>query len=54
MSGKKLMKKRFKEKLIEIHKAPMHQQKTLLDAFFENWKGTTEQVDDVCVIGVKI
>jgi serine phosphatase RsbU (regulator of sigma subunit)/tetratricopeptide (TPR) repeat protein len=54
MSGKKLMKKRFKEKLIEIHKAPMNEQRTLLDAFFENWKGTTEQVDDVCVIGIKI
>jgi hypothetical protein len=32
----------------------MNEQKEYLDQFFENWKGNAEQVDDVCVIGVKI
>jgi hypothetical protein len=29
-------------------------QKQKLDQIFENWKGDLEQVDDVCVIGIKI
>jgi hypothetical protein len=32
----------------------MEIQKQKLEAVFENWKGDLEQVDDVCVIGVKI
>ena len=52
--GKKLMKKKFKEELHKIHLHPMHDQKEYLNQFFEKWKGNTEQVDDVCVIGVRI
>jgi hypothetical protein len=29
-------------------------QKELIDKAFEEWKRDLEQVDDVCVIGVKI
>jgi hypothetical protein len=32
----------------------MAEQKQHLDQFFETWKGNTEQVDDVCVVGVRI
>jgi len=28
--------------------------KKILDETFENWKGTLDQVDDICVIGVKV
>jgi len=52
--GKKLMKKNFKEELVKIHHLSMSEQQKQLDHFFENWKGNNEQVDDVCVIGVKI
>ncbi len=52
--GKKLMKKKFKEELLKIHHQPMCEQKEHLNHFFENWKGNNEQVDDVCVIGIKI
>jgi hypothetical protein len=29
-------------------------QSALLDREFESWKGDLEQIDDVCVIGLKI
>jgi hypothetical protein len=32
----------------------MKTQQQKLDDTFENWKGNLEQVDDICVIGVKI
>jgi hypothetical protein len=32
----------------------MEIQKQKLEDVFKNWKGDLEQVDDVCVIGVKI
>ena len=52
--GKKFKYSRLKELLLEIHTKPMNEQKELLDRAFENWKGSLEQVDDVCLIGVKI
>ncbi len=53
-TGKKLMKKKFKEELLKIHTLPMVEQKAYLSSFFKNWKGSNEQVDDVCIIGVRI
>jgi len=52
--GKKLKYKPFKEMLIANANKPMEEQHQLLNDFFENWKGKSEQLDDVCVIGVKI
>ncbi len=52
--GKKLMYKPFKELLLSIQDKPMEEQKTILEKHFENWKGEHEQVDDVCIIGVRI
>lgn len=52
--GKKLKSKRFKELLLSIAHEDMEIQKEKLDAFFEEWKGEHEQLDDVCIIGVKI
>jgi len=52
--GKKYKSKNFKELLLKIHKKPMQQQKeTLMEEFFK-WKGDLEQLDDVCVIGMRI
>ena len=53
-NDKKVMKKNLKELLLSIHTKPMDEQNVFLDQFFENWKGDTEQVDDVCVVGVRI
>lgn len=52
--GKKLKSKKFKEKLIECVDLPIEQQKDFLSTFFNNWKGSLEQLDDVCILGVKI
>jgi tetratricopeptide (TPR) repeat protein len=54
VNGKKMMKKKFKEELLKIHQQPLNEQKLYLETFFESWKGNSEQVDDVCVIGVRI
>ncbi len=53
-NGKKFMHKRLKELLISIAELPMSEQKEKLSAALNNWKGNLEQVDDVCIIGVKI
>lgn len=51
--GKKFKYKAFKELLIAISELTLNQQKEQLDAHFEAWKGAHEQVDDVCVIGIR-
>ena len=52
--GKKLKTKGFETLLQSIHELPMTIQKAKLDEAFENWRGTLEQIDDVCVIGVRV
>jgi serine phosphatase RsbU (regulator of sigma subunit) len=52
--GKKLKTANFKKLLLSIQKENMTNQKQLINEAFENWKGNLEQLDDVCVIGVKI
>ena len=51
--GKKFMYKPFKELLLSIQNKTMEEQKIVLEQHFENWRGSLEQVDDVCVIGVR-
>lgn len=52
--GKKLKSKRFKEKLIECSSLPIEEQKIELQKYFNSWKGNLEQLDDICVLGIKI
>ena len=54
VKGKKYMYKKFRDILLEIHQKPMKDQHDILVDSFENWRGDLEQVDDVCVIGVRI
>lgn len=51
---KKLMNRRFKELLISIRIESMETQKSALESYFETWKGDLEQIDDVCVMGIRI
>ena len=50
---KKLMTKRFKELIVSIQENSMQQQREILNDFLANWKGETEQTDDVLVIGIR-
>ena len=52
--GKKFKYKPFKRFLIDLYSKPMIDQKKLITDSFENWRGGLEQIDDVCIIGVKI
>lgn len=52
--GKKFKYKQLKELFAENSKLPMQKQKDLLNQRFDSWRGALEQVDDVCVIGVRV
>lgn len=52
--GKKLKYTPFKNLLIALQNQPIDKHKQMLHDFFVDWKGSLEQVDDVCIIGVKI
>ncbi|MBI5219977.1 MAG: tetratricopeptide repeat protein [Bacteroidia bacterium] len=51
---KKMLKKRFKELLLEIQHLGMNEQRDFLFNTFEQWRGAHEQVDDVLVIGIRV
>jgi len=52
--GKKLMYKPFRQLLLKNMSKPLEEQKKLLSDHFEQWKGSLVQVDDVCVIGIRL
>ena len=53
-NGKKLKSKAFREFLISICDKDMSAQKKLVEEYFIQWKGSLDQVDDVCVFAVQI
>lgn len=52
--GKKFMAKRFETYISSITLNPLDEQKEMLEKEFLEWKGDLAQVDDVCLIGLKI
>ena len=52
--GKKFRYKALNELIQKIAHLSMHQQKDILNNTLENWMGNLEQVDDVCVIGIRL
>ena len=40
--------------LLNMHDKPMEDQMTFINDAFYDWKGDLEQVDDVCLIGVRV
>jgi serine phosphatase RsbU (regulator of sigma subunit) len=52
--GKKFKTANFKKLLLTIQNESIEKQKQLINESFETWKGNLEQLDDVCVIGVKV
>ncbi|MCG8576638.1 MAG: serine/threonine-protein phosphatase [Flavobacteriales bacterium] len=51
--GKKYRRAQLKKTLLRLSPKQPQEQLNLLDQDFENWKGNFEQVDDVCLIGVR-
>lgn len=52
--GKKFKAANFKKLLLSVQHEHMDRQKELILQAYETWKGDLEQIDDICVIGVKI
>jgi serine phosphatase RsbU (regulator of sigma subunit) len=53
-SGKKLKRSGFKSVLLSLAELPVENQLEGLEAFFDTWRGEFEQVDDICVIGIRL
>ncbi len=54
LKGKKFKYNQLANLLLSNLEKPLKEQKEILDKTFEDWKGINEQVDDVCIVGVKI
>lgn len=52
--GKKFKYNRFRELLIKASALPMAEQRQLLEDTLRDWQGNLEQVDDICVMGVRL
>ncbi|MES2836634.1 MAG: tetratricopeptide repeat protein [Bacteroidota bacterium] len=52
--GKKFKYKQLKNLLLEIAVLPLNKQYEAMQTAFDGWKNNLEQVDDVCVMGIKI
>lgn len=53
-NGKKFMYKKLRNILENVGQLDMNEQNKTLQEQFDNWKGNIEQVDDVCIIGVRV
>ena len=51
--GKKYRTRNFKKLLLQISDLPSKEQSKALDKELADWKGETEQVDDICIMGVQ-
>lgn len=54
IKGKKFKDSNMKKLILEICQQDMEKQMQLMDKSIESWKGQLEQVDDICVAGIKI
>jgi serine phosphatase RsbU (regulator of sigma subunit) len=52
--GKKFKAAAMKKLFLSVSHLSMDEQRIRIDEAFESWKGDLEQVDDVCVIGLRI
>jgi len=54
VKGKKYKVKNLKNLLISISHNPMNDQQRILNTVFEEWRADFEQIDDICILGLKI
>ncbi len=52
--GKKFMSKKLEQLLTSIAGLDCSKQKMKLESAFKEWRGSLEQVDDVCIVGIRI
>lgn len=52
--GKKLKSSGFKKLLSEVQMLSTDEQKNYLKRHFQDWKGNNDQIDDACVIGMRV
>ena len=52
--NKKFLNKRFRQMILEISKEPMNKQSAMVEANLKSWMGNNPQVDDICVMGIKL
>ena len=52
--GKKFKPAKFRNLLISIQDKNMSEQKEILHNEFKKWRGELDQVDDICIIGLKL
>jgi hypothetical protein len=53
-NGKKFKYKQLNELLNSISHKPIDEQRNILDATFQEWKQSIEQIDDVLIAGIKL
>ncbi len=53
-SGKKFKGNRLKKLLLSIKDKNTKEQKRILEEEFDKWKGSLDQIDDVCAIGIRL
>jgi serine phosphatase RsbU (regulator of sigma subunit) len=51
---KRFKTRNFKKLLLSVQDESMENQRMLIEEAFDNWRGSHEQIDDVCVIGVRL
>ena len=51
---KKFKTRNFKKLLLSVQAESMENQRKLIEEAFDKWRGSHEQIDDVCVIGLRV
>ena len=51
---KKYKSANFKKLLLSIQEETLEKQKELIHDAFESWRGNNDQIDDVCVVGIRV
>jgi serine phosphatase RsbU (regulator of sigma subunit) len=52
--GKKYNYRQFKQLILSVQDKSMNNQQQIFHETFETWKGELEQVDDICVMGLRL
>jgi serine phosphatase RsbU (regulator of sigma subunit) len=52
--GKKLKYRRFRSLIVKSAELNTPEQKLFLEDAFHKWRGNHDQIDDVCIMGIKV